>query len=201
VTVSSGAVRLLQHAICYAAESVDAVLPGTEYLPTPCEDWNLQALLLHLNRSIGELHQRIAVEVADRAVEDDVAPASAIHLAATFRWRTRLLLQSCIASEGANGWVVIVGAAEVAVHGWDISVACGLPRSIPDPLALGLLSLMQLVVDDAMRQPLFGPAICVPPLASPSDQLVAFLGRRPLPSLTDGQGSLPSPFRPRGGLP
>jgi uncharacterized protein (TIGR03086 family) len=194
----SGVVRLLQHAICYASENVDAVVPGTESLPTPCADWNLQALLLHLNHSLGDLHQSITLEFADRAF-DDVGVASTTHLAAAFRSRARLLLQSCVSTEQtrrrinmgdqslANGWVAIIGAAEIAVHGWDISVACGWTRAIPDPLALGLLSLLQLVMNDAMRQPLFGPTISVSPLASPSNQLVAFLGRRPSPSLADGQ--------------
>ncbi|WP_426514808.1 maleylpyruvate isomerase family mycothiol-dependent enzyme [Dactylosporangium sp. McL0621] len=195
----SGQVRLLQHAICYASESVDAVVQGTESLPTPCEGWDLQALLLHLNRSIDELHQSIALEPADRDAEDDDCRSSTTHLAATFRSRAGLLLQSCVKTERAgrriavgdlsltSGWVVVVGAAEIAVHGWDISVACGFQRSIPAPLALGLLSLLQLVVDDAWRQSLFGPAIAVSPLASPSDQLVAFLGRRPFSSFADGR--------------
>jgi len=76
--------------------------------------------------------------------------------------------------------VAVAGAVEVAVHGWDISVACGCRHPIPPTLALGMLSLSPLVVDDGMRQSLFGAPIPVSPLASPSDQLVAFLGRRPI---------------------
>jgi uncharacterized protein (TIGR03086 family) len=200
VAVFDSRVRLLQQAICYASESVDAVVPGTESFPTPCADWDLQALLLHLNRAIDELHESITLEPADRHSAGNDGRPSTTRLAATFRSRAALLLQSCAKSERVgrriavgglplmSGWVVVVGAAEIAVHGWDISVACGSQRSIPVPLALGLLSLLQLVVDDAMRQSLFGPVIPVPRSASPSDQLVAFLGRRPLSSRADGQG-------------
>src|SRR4051812_36443334 len=190
-----GSVRLLNYAIRYASQSVDAVVPGTESLPTPCEGWDLRALLLHLNQSIDELRRTVALEHVD------VEPGriSTTQAAATFRSHARLLLQSCI--EGgvvgrsvvvgdqslASAWVVITAAAEIAVHGWDISVACGKATSIPDPLALGLLSLLQLVVTDATRQPLFGPQVPVSPLASGSDQLVAFLGRHPVPSRPGGE--------------
>jgi uncharacterized protein (TIGR03086 family) len=190
-----GSVRLLSNAIRYASESVDAVEPGTESLPTPCEGWDLGALLLHLNQSIDELCRTVALE------HTDVAPASisTARPAATFRSHARLLLQSCV--EGgvigrriivgdralASAWVVITAAAEIAVHGWDISVACGKVRSMPDPLALGLLSLLQLVVTDGTRQPLFGPQVPVSPLASANDRLVAFLGRHPVPSPLGGE--------------
>ncbi|MFC5007418.1 TIGR03086 family metal-binding protein [Dactylosporangium cerinum] len=187
--MTSGPVRLLGYAIRYAAESVDAVVPGSESLPTPCEGWDLRTLLSHLNDSVDELRRAVASEPGDR----DPAGAPVARPASTFRSQARLLLQSCAETGGAGrriavgdqslaiGWVVVTAAGEIAVHGWDVSVACGVPRSIPDPLALGLLSLLQLVVTDATRPPLFGPEIPVSPLASPSDQLVAFLGRRPVP--------------------
>lgn len=182
-----GSVRLLSSAIRYALEGVDAVAPGSESLPTPCAGWDLRALMIHLNQSMDELRRAVAVEQADPEPANVAAGP-----AATFRSHARQLLESCI-DGGAVGrsiavgdqsvpsaWVVITAAAEVTVHGWDISVACGRPRSIPDPLALTLLSLLQLVVTDASRRPLFGPEVRVARRASPSDQLVAFLGRRPV---------------------
>jgi hypothetical protein len=72
---------------------------------------------------------------------------------------------------------IVVGAVELAVHGWDVSVACGRDHPIPARLALGLLSLSQLIIDHSMRRSLFDGPVPVSPLASPSDQLVAFLGR------------------------
>src|SRR4051812_36089359 len=121
-----GPVRLLSHAIRYASESVDAVEPATESLPTPCEGWDLGALLLHLNQSIDELRRTVALEQMDM----EPGSISTAQPAATFRSHARLLLQSCI--DGgvigrriivgdralASAWVVITAAAEIAVHGW-----------------------------------------------------------------------------------
>ena len=71
------------------------------------------------------------------------------------------------------------GALEVAMHGWDIALACGRPEPIPVPLAVRLLQLSPLLVPAAGRAPLFAEPVPVPAAACPSDQLAAFLGRSP----------------------
>jgi uncharacterized protein (TIGR03086 family) len=71
------------------------------------------------------------------------------------------------------------GALEVAVHGWDIALACGRPEPIPGALAARLLQLSPLLVPAAGRAPLFAEPVPVPAAADPSDQLAAFLGRPP----------------------
>jgi uncharacterized protein (TIGR03086 family) len=72
------------------------------------------------------------------------------------------------------------GALEIAVHGWDIAQATGLPRPVPAALATELMrTARQLVPGPAARHPLFGPPLTVSADADPSDRLVAFLGRDP----------------------
>ena len=71
------------------------------------------------------------------------------------------------------------GAIELAVHGWDISRACGQHRPIPPTLASDLLTICPLLVTDETRYPQFAAPVAVSPLASASDRLVAFLGRCP----------------------
>jgi uncharacterized protein (TIGR03083 family) len=71
------------------------------------------------------------------------------------------------------------GALEVAMHGWDIALACGRPEPIPVPLAARLLQLSPLLVPAAGRAPLFAEPVPIPAAACPSDQLAAFLGRSP----------------------
>ena len=71
------------------------------------------------------------------------------------------------------------GALEVAMHGWDIALACGRPEPIPGVLAARLLQLSPLLVPAVGRAPLFAEPVPVPAAAGPSDQLAAFLGRSP----------------------
>jgi uncharacterized protein (TIGR03086 family) len=76
---------------------------------------------------------------------------------------------------------VLAAAAtlEVAVHGWDISRACGQRQPIPPALAIGLLVIAPALVPRAGRHPLFAAPVTVPATAGPSDRLAAFLGRSP----------------------
>jgi uncharacterized protein (TIGR03086 family) len=72
-------------------------------------------------------------------------------------------------------------ALEVAVHGWDISRACGQRQPIPRALATALLVIAPVLVPRTGRHPLFAAPVTVPAMAGPSDRLAAFLGRTPRP--------------------
>ncbi len=78
------------------------------------------------------------------------------------------------------GIVAAAGAVEVTVHGWDVARACGQDRPVPAALAEELLELCPLFVRDADRPTRFAPRVDLSrALDSPSDRLVAFLGRDP----------------------
>jgi uncharacterized protein (TIGR03086 family) len=70
------------------------------------------------------------------------------------------------------------GALEIAVHGWDVSVACGAERPLPASLALELLQLAPRLVAPMDRPSRFGQPLPVAPSAPPGVRLLAFLGRR-----------------------
>jgi len=67
---------------------------------------------------------------------------------------------------------------EIAVHGWDIAVACGHPRPIPAELASPLLRAADLLLPASARPDLFAEPLRPPVPATPSGTLLAFLGRR-----------------------
>ena len=71
------------------------------------------------------------------------------------------------------------GAIEVAVHGWDVARACGQHRPIPPLLAQELLEVAPLLVTQADRPARFAAPVRVSRLASPSERLIAYLGRDP----------------------
>ena len=59
-------------------------------------------------------------------------------------------------------------ALEVAVHGWDISRACGQRQPIPRALATGLLAIAPVLVPRTGRHPLFAAPVAVAATAGPA---------------------------------
>ncbi len=192
-----GGVELLERAIGYALGAVQGVTPALLAQPTPCREWNLEALLRHVDDSLAALQEGIGGRVVclDPAAEPGLAAAGhgewAADPARRFRDRARRLLGALTRAGGhdrivavadlplAVGVLASTGAIEIAAHGWDISRACGLQRPVPDSLAVELLRLCPLLVGDGGRGAQFAAPVTVSGLAGPSDRLIAYLGRDP----------------------
>jgi uncharacterized protein (TIGR03086 family) len=213
---TSGVV-LLERAVAYTLGSLQLVTPEALWRPTPCQGWDLLALLHHMEDSLAALQE--AVDLAHVAVPPpgagqppppsptvfaalgvgDPGPAEtagdsgvtgAVELVARLRDRACHLLGSWI-SQDRRGPISIggrtlpasvltsTGAIEIAVHGWDVARACGQRRPIPPRLAQELLVLASLLVRRADRPARFAPPVRPAPQATPSDHLLAFLGRHP----------------------
>ena len=182
--------RLLAPSISYALRTVLAVTPELLPRPTPCQGWDLRVLLRHACESLTALGEGIETGRVglDPAAEDGDLAADP---ARAFRDRAGRLLDAwtspgrqrqVIEIAGcplAAGVMAAAAALEVAVHGWDISRACGQRQPIPRPLATSLLAIAPALVPRAGRHPLFAAPVTVPATAGPSDQLAAFLGRAP----------------------
>src|SRR5205814_6428334 len=135
--------------------ALGAVLAGTPELlsrPTPCRGWDLRMLLRHASESVAAIGEGIeAGRVGlDPAAEDGDLAADP---ARAFRDRAGQLLDACtgpghqrqvieIADCPLAASVMAAAAAlEVAVHGGDISRACGQRQPIPAALATSLLAI------------------------------------------------------------
>jgi uncharacterized protein (TIGR03086 family) len=185
----TSATGLLDRAVSYAVSAVSDVTPALLPRPTPCQGWNLEMLLRHACESLAALHSGIvAGSVGLIPVPPD--PALAAEPARVFRERARQL-HTALALLGSRHRAVDVagrplaaivmecaGALEVAVHGWDISQACGQRTPLPDTLATDLLAIAPLLVPETGRHPLFKPPVTATAQADPGDRLVAFLGRK-----------------------
>jgi uncharacterized protein (TIGR03086 family) len=182
--------RLLEPSISYALGAVVAVTPELLSRPTPCREWDLRMLLRHASESLAAIAEGAEtgrVGLAPAAEGSDLAadPARA------FRERAGQLLGAWTSPGHQRQVIEIAGcplaasvmagaaALEVAVHGWDISRACGQRQPVPRALATGLLAIAPLLVPRTDRHPLFAAPVTVPATADPSDQLAAFLGRSP----------------------
>jgi len=190
----SGAITLLAGAISYTLGACVQVAAGEMTLPTPCAGWDLEALLAHLAASMADLESALRTGYLDVDTPDDPATPDTdgddpVEL---LRDRAANLLFACYAHHGPDHFVVVgglplpagilacTGAVEIAVHGWDVCAARGRGRPIPPALATRMLRLSPFLVTG--REGLFGTPVQVPAQASPGDQLVAYLGRIPMPS-------------------
>jgi len=186
----SGAVTLLASAISYALAACVQIAPGEMTLPTPCADWDLEALLAHLAASMADLESALRTGHLDLEADDPATPdPDGDDPVEVLRDRAANLLFACYAHHGPDQFVLVgglplpagivtcTGAVEIAVHGWDVRAARGRGSPIPPALATRMLRLSPLLVTG--REGLFGTPVRVPAQASPGDQLVAYLGRHP----------------------
>lgn len=177
---------LLERAVGYTLGSLLEVTPEAMSRPTPCRDWDLRALLAHMNDSLQALCEAADLGRVDLTPTTDPAadPVTAL------RERACRLLGAWTAAPGrddiaiaelslATPLVAVAGALEITVHGWDVARACGVDRPIPASLAADLLPPASLLVTEADRSARFAPALRPPPHATAADRLLAHLGRAP----------------------
>jgi uncharacterized protein (TIGR03086 family) len=180
-------VALFARAAGYALECLAEVTDADLDRPTPCADWSLRTLLLHLADSADGLTG--LVRTGELALPSPPRTPGDADPAAVARDRVLRLL-GVLTSAAAEEPVGTAGAAraqaaarggavELAVHGRDVATTCGSGRAMPPGLASALLREARSLVDDGARPVLFGSPVPLLPDAGPEDRLVAFLGRRP----------------------
>ncbi len=180
--------RLLEPSVSYALNVVLAVTPEILPHPTPCRQWDLRMLLRHACESMATLGEGIETGRVDPdpVAEDgdlvaDPTRAFRDHAGQLLdAWTSPAHQRQIIDIAGcplAAGVMAAAAALEIAVHGWDISRACGQRQPIPRALATDLLVIAPALVPRTGRHPLFAAPIAVAATATPSDQLAAFLGR------------------------
>lgn len=187
-----GGVALLERAVGYTLGNLELVTPEVLRQPTPCADWDVRALLAHMADSLDVLCDAVDVGfVVDAPSRSEVGTAA--DLVSAVRARSCRLIGAWAGADQpdvvsiygrslSRTIVASAGAIEVAVHGWDLARGCGTDRHIPAALAEELGQLAPLVVTHQDRPHRFGYPVAVPLDASPSDRLVAFLGRDPVPT-------------------
>ncbi len=183
--------ELLDSAVSYALSEAELVTPQLLSSPTPCPGWDLEMLLNHVVDSIRVLHEAITIGGVSADVAPDDAVRPRLDPVAGLRRETAKVLAAGAAPGSAEGTVyvgdreltasvvTVAGAIEIAVHGWDISIACGGARVIPSNLAALLLPIAPLLITAETRSGLFADPVRLARPACPGDELVAFLGRQP----------------------
>jgi uncharacterized protein (TIGR03086 family) len=179
-------VALLDSAVTYTRAALQPARHSPLDLSTPCAAWALGHLLLHMEDSLEAITE--AAEVGSVEVEDNPRRRDADRIVDRLVqracgllgvWSARLTSAPVAVGDLLLGrdTLVLVGALEIAVHGWDVAEATGWPHPLPEDLAVDLLDVARAVVTPADRGRRFGPALAVPPTASAGTQLLAHLGR------------------------
>jgi uncharacterized protein (TIGR03086 family) len=186
VTAIADRTALLNDAVTWTATTLSAAAVGDPDLPTPCGDWSLVDLLLHMDDALAAFHEAAGGHVSPPVPRHPATPAALVE---RLRFSACLLLhawaQPAPASVSigelplATTLLLDTAALEIAVHGWDVSVATGGPR-LPESLAGRLLPVVDTVVDcgDVGPGRRFALPVPLPPAAPLDVVLLARVGRR-----------------------
>ncbi len=153
---------------------------------TPCADWDLASLLAHMDDSFVAMAE--AAELGDVSLDPPPRAADTgelVDLIVQRACRTRAAWQDRLTSAPmgvgdlalGRDTIALVGALEIAVHGWDVARATGQDARLPEDLAVRLYDVALAVVPPGERGRRFGPEVAVPPSAPMSRRLLGHLGR------------------------
>jgi uncharacterized protein (TIGR03086 family) len=179
---------------CTSTEQILEGVTAAQYrLPTPCTDWDVRDLVNHLLGTLalgaallGDVPPTVNMApggLPDRelAADDPVKAyrVGADELLAAAGGDALMRPHTTPLGDMPGGILGGFTTLDIAVHGWDLARATGQPARLDDALAEAVLAFARQTISDDTRAPRIGPAIAVGAGAPVTDQLVAFLGRRP----------------------
>jgi len=178
-------VAVLDSAVTWTSDCLQSARSTSLDVPTPCAEWNLGQLLTHMEDSLIAFEEAAeGGRVRDVGRHTGTGPSvdRVIRLGCGMRaaWHARLTSAPISISDLVLGrdTTVLVGALEIAVHGWDVTRATGQTRTLPEDLAVRLYDVALAVVPPGERGTRFAPAVEVPSSAPTGTRLLAHLGRR-----------------------
>jgi len=168
---------------------VAGIPPGCWHAGTPCEGWDVRALLNHVvsgNLWAAELAAGGTIEGVGDRFDGDVLgadhagsyAASAKAAAAAF-FRPGALDAACAVSYGPVPGSVYAGHrfVDVFIHGWDLSVATGQDTALDADLMEACRQVIEPQVELFRGAGAFAGEVPVPPEASAQARFLAMLGR------------------------
>jgi len=172
----------LEQTFAHARAVVAGVRTDQHGDPTPCAAWTVRELLEHMIGVVAGIGRAAGGQAPVPFVlgEDPAAKLDDAAAAALAAWRTPGVLDQVIdGGAGPTPGRVLVGInlLDTATHTWDLATATGQPAELPAPVAVAALEASRSIVSPEVRAGRFGPEHTVPAGASPTAQLVAFLGR------------------------
>lgn len=162
----------------YYAETVTSDLTGDDMrLPTPCGNWDVGRVILHLADVADGLVGLVEtghLALPEPARVDDPDPVATLRASMN---ELDVALSTTNEAERAEA-AARAGAIEFTMHGWDIGVARDRDHATRNDLANDVVKLATELLSDDTRGSNFAPPVNVPADAPPSDRLAGFLGRQ-----------------------
>jgi len=181
--------ELHAQALAATGRVVEQIPPDRWQAATPCDGWDVGALLNHLvagNFWAAELATGGTIEgVGDRLDGDLLGAdpvgayaASAAAASAAFR-RPGALDAPCAVSYGPVPGSVYAGHRflDVFVHGWDLAVATGQDAELDPALMQACREVIEPQLGAFRGAGAIGPEVPVPPDATAQDRFLGMLGR------------------------
>jgi len=173
-------VVLFERAATDAVAMVDHVRADQRSAPTPCSEWDVDALVTHMAGGTSYLLTALGAE-------SNGARAASYREAVTRCVKALrepgALERRCMSPAGFE-WSVAEATAGTAmdqlVHTWDLAVAIGADRALDPVLVDAIVAMFLPQMPEIGRQAgIVGPAITVAESAPAQDRLLAAMGRTP----------------------
>lgn len=182
--------QLLERTLDQTASVVAGVRSEQAALPTPCESWDVGALVAHVILGLDKYVERARGGTPDWTAE---VPDPGSDWAGAFRAKADELLDTWRAAGDLSGTLELPGMGELpatfpldqqitefAVHSWDLVRATGQPADLDPAIAEHALTWARQAMRPEYRGPAtgFGEERPAPPDASAYERLAAFFGRQ-----------------------
>lgn len=175
-------IELFERAATNAADLVARVTPDQRQLPTPCAEWNVDALVDHMAAGTGYLLGALAIDAAS-PIGDAASYRQAVARCVAALRSPSVLDRRCASPLGFE-WSVAEAAAGTAmdqlVHTWDLAVAVGASRELDETAVDACVAMLLPHMPELGRAAgIVGPEVPVAADASAQDRLLGAMGRRP----------------------
>jgi uncharacterized protein (TIGR03086 family) len=171
----------LERAYAMAGSVVAATTPADYPRPTPCTEWDVEALLSHLIRVVDQFPTVLAGNKAVWAgpgfTGDPVAALQAAVAANLDAWRQPGATEA--PGRVPNTRLIDLNLIDTTMHTWDLARAISHPIAADEELAAFVLALTKDSPVAEQRGRAFGPEVPVAAGAPTLDRLAGYLGRRP----------------------
>jgi uncharacterized protein (TIGR03086 family) len=151
-------------------------------VPTPCDEWDVCALLNHLLSA--QKHFAEAPHDESAKLPQGTPPTllgdDAVKQYAKARETTLRVYQAPGVLE-KTGPALGIAFVDQLVHGWDLAQATGQDATMPEDLAEAALAMVDGRMPDDQRGTFFKPAVPVAGDASAQARLLGYGGRQPSP--------------------